>query len=146
MATAEYVLGSLSDMDRYVRMMSAATGVDAIVNAVNDYLSGWSKMRIENLQRVDGGWGPFDDRQQQTALSTLADVSRLCDSVRRQYVALREVGIEPTPELLELDLFLFFARQIIEDRVPVKSQTQAGALSRGGRMQRMDSRSLEGRF
>ena len=122
MATTEYVLNSLTDMDRYVRLMAAAPGAEGIVNAVSGYLAGWSKDRIRNLQKVDGGWGPFDERLQPAPIHGLADVPRICDSVRKQCLALKEAGIAPTPELLELDLFLFFARQVVEDRGPVKSR------------------------
>ena len=140
MATAEYVLGSRTDMDRYVRLMTAANGAKGIVNVVSGYLAGWSTDRIENLQRVDGGWGPFDDCQQPVQLSTVADVSRICDSVRGQCVALKEAGIAPTPEFLELDLFLFFARQVIEDHVPARSRSYTAPANDGGYKHWSDSR------
>ena len=122
MATTEYVLDSLTDMDRYVRLMTADTGADGIVKAVSAYLASWSKDRIQNLQKVDGGWAPFDEHQRPAPLHGVADIPRICDSVRAQRVALKEAGIGLTPEFLELDLFLFFARQVVEDHEAVRSR------------------------
>lgn len=115
MATTESVLHALAEMDRYVERMAAATGSAEIVDAVGEYLAGWSKERIHNLQKTDAGWAPFDDRQQPVPVYSVADVLRISHAVRSQCVALKESGIVPAPELLELDLFLFLARQIMED-------------------------------
>lgn len=128
MATTEYVLHSLTEMDRFVRLMAAATGTAGIVDAVSEYLAGWSKERILNLQKTDAGWAPFDDRQQPVPVYGVADVLQICHSVRSQCIALKESGIEPAPELLELDLFLFFARQIMDDRDPASSRSYADVL------------------
>ena len=78
------VLSGLTDMDPYVRLIAAATGPGEIVNAVNDYLAGWSEDQIRNLQKIDGGWGPFDERQRPARLCGVADVPRICDSVHRR--------------------------------------------------------------
>ncbi|MGH9578403.1 MAG: hypothetical protein ACRD3R_13265, partial [Terriglobales bacterium] len=147
MATTECDLDSLTaltDMDRHVRLMTAATGPEGILNAVNDYLAGWSVDRIRNLQKIDGGWGPFDERQQPAQLCEVADVPRIGDSVRRQCVALKEAGIAPTPELLELDLFFFFARQVVEDHEEVRSRVHTAARRNGDNRRRSD-RQLAGR-
>ena len=122
MATTEYVLDSLTDMDRYLRLMTADSGAAGIVNAVSAYLASWTNDRIRNLQKVDGGWAPFDEHQRPTPLHGVADIPRICDSVRAQCVALKKAGIGPTPEFLELDLFLFFARQMVEDHEAVRSR------------------------
>ena len=137
MATTEYVLHSLSEMDRFVRSMAAASGTVGIVDAVREYLAGWSKERILNIQKTDAGWAPFDDRQQPVPVYAAADVLQICHSVRSQCIALKESGTVPAPELLELDLFLFFARQIIEDRDPAFSRTYADVFRSGkGRRQK----------
>lgn len=128
MATTERVLHSLAEMDRYVRLMAASKGSADVVDAVALYLAGWSRDRILSLQKTDAGWAPFDDRQQPVPVYAAADILRICHSVRSQCVALKDSGIVPAPELLELDLFLFFARQIIEDRDPACSRTCANAL------------------
>ena len=122
MAITECALGSLTDMDRCARLMKAATGAAGIVNAVSEYLAGWTRERVLNIQKVDGGWSPFDERQQPVPVHGVDDVLRICNSVRGQCVALKESGIAPTPELLELNQFLFFARQVVEDHEPVRSR------------------------
>ena len=129
MATTEYVLDSLTEMDRCVRLMAAATGSAGIVDAVSEYLAGWSKERILSVQKVDAGWAPFDERQQPGPVYGVVDVLQICDSVRSQCIALKESGIALTPELLELDLFFFFARQVVEDHEPASSRTSAAGPS-----------------
>ncbi len=74
MATNEYLLSSLIDMDRYIRQMAAASEAGEIADAVSSYLGDWSNERIRNLQKVDGGWGPFDEQQRVEPLRGLADV------------------------------------------------------------------------
>jgi hypothetical protein len=138
MATTEYVLDSLAEMDRFVRLMAAASGAAGIVDAVSEYLAGWSTARVLSLQKIDAGWAPFDDRQQPVPVYGALDVLQICDSVRSQCIALKESGITLTPELLELDLFFFFARQIVEDHEPAVCRTYAAAVlhsRHGGRRQ-----------
>ena len=129
MATTEYVLGSLTEMDRFVRLMAAASGAAGIVAAVNEYLAGWSKERVLSLQKIDAGWAPFDDRQQPVPVHGAVDVLQICDSVRSQCIDLKESGIALAPELLELDLFFFFVRQIVEDHEPAVSRAYAAVLA-----------------
>ena len=137
MATTEYVLDSLTEMDRFVRLMAAASGAEGIVDAVSGYLAGWSKERILNLQKIDAGWAPFDDRQQPVPVYGAFDVLQICDAVHSQCIALKESGITLAPELLELDLFFFFARQIVEDHEPAVCRAHAAVLAsrHGGRRQ-----------
>ena len=129
MATTEYVLDSLTEMDRFVRLMAVASGADGIVEAVSGYLAGWSKERILNLQKIDAGWAPFDDRQQPVPVYRAIDVLQICDSVHDQCTALKESGIALAPELLELDLFFFFARQVVEDHEPAVSRAYDAILA-----------------
>ena len=128
MATTEYVLGSLTDMDRFVSRMAAATGVAGIVVAVSEYLADWSQERVLSIQKIDAGWAPFDDRQQPVPVYGAVDLLQICESVRSQCVALKDSGITLTPELLELDLFFFFVRQIVEDHGSAASRPYAGVL------------------
>ena len=83
MATNDYVLDSLKQLDRYVRLMGAAATT-------------------------------FDDNQQPAPIHDAEDVRRICISVRNQCVALRAASLTLTPELLELDLFFFFANMSVE--------------------------------
>ena len=109
MGTAEYVLGSASEMDRFVCLLAGAREASDVVAAVRDYLAAWPSARVASVQRVDAGWAPFDENQKPTPLYRPADVHRICDAVHGQCVALRGAGVTLTPELLELDLFLFLA-------------------------------------
>jgi hypothetical protein len=131
MAIAKNVLNVFPDMNRYVRLMHAASGTDEFVTAVSAYLASWSKAKIENLQKVDGGWGPFDKNGQPTRLRTLADVAWIGDTVRRQMVALTQAGIAPNPELVELDLCLAIAKQVVEHRLAGRSREDSAAPRRG---------------
>src|SRR5271156_1305009 len=63
MATAEYVLQTLTDVEQHIEMLITVTNPGEIVRAANHYLATWSKDRIENLQKIDGGWGPFDSQK-----------------------------------------------------------------------------------
>ena len=148
MATTEYVLHSLTEMDRFVRLMAAATGTAGIVDAVSEYLAGWSKERILNLQKIDAGWAPFDDRQQPVPVYGAVDALQICDSVRGQCIALKEAGITLAPELLELDLFFFLVRQIVEDHEPAVSRAYAAVLAsrHGARRQPSGSPVVGSRF
>jgi hypothetical protein len=127
MAISENSLDSFPGINRYASLIDAASEAKDLVNAVSEYLASWPKEKIENLQRVDGGWGPFDKYGQPTRLRTVADVSWIGDTVRRQLVALKEAGIALNPELVELDLFFSIAKQVAEDRIPISSRKHSGA-------------------
>jgi len=148
MATTEYVLDSLAEMDRFVGLMATATGADGIVAAINEYLAGWTRERVRGLQRIDAGWAPFDERQRPVPVHGAVDALQICDSVRGQCIALKESGITLAPELLELDLFFFFVRQIIEDHEPAASRAYAAVLRPrpGGRHQPSGSQGVGSRF
>jgi len=103
-------------INRYLGVMRTASNPEGFVNAVSEYLASWPKQKIKRLQRDDGGWGPFDVYGRSTQLRTVADVTRVGDAVRGQLVALKEIGVEPYPELVELDLFFFIAKQVAQDR------------------------------
>jgi len=106
MNTAGDGFDPLEDPDRYVRILAGARGASDVVAAVRDYLDAWPRERIANIQRVDGGWAPFDANQQPTPLYRSADVHKICDSVHGQCASLRGADVEPSAELLELDIYL----------------------------------------
>ena len=112
MSTAENVLNSLADFEHHVRSLSAAVGAGQIVEAVGRYLESWSIDRIESLQKIDGGWGAFDNNQRPEPIDSLADIARLSDALSNHCHALKEAQLEPTPELLELNLYFSLARQV----------------------------------
>jgi hypothetical protein len=109
MNTAGHGFDPLQDSDRYVRILAGARGPSDVVAAVRDYLSAWPKDRISNMQRVDGGWAPFDANQQPAPLYRSVDVHKICDSVHSQCASLQAAGVEPSAELLELDGYLCLA-------------------------------------
>jgi len=109
MNTAGHSFDPLEDPDRHVRILAGARGASDVVAAVRDYLAAWPEKRIANMQRVDGGWAPFDTNLQPTPLYQSADVQEICNSVHGQCASLRGAGVEPSAELLELDMYLCLA-------------------------------------
>lgn len=105
METAQYVSESRADSTTRREMQEAARRAEHAVNVAGAYLSGWSKDRIWNLQKIDGGWGPFDSAGHPEPMYAVEDITRISKVVHRQHLALIEAGIEPTPELIELDFF-----------------------------------------
>lgn len=135
MATNDYVLESLNQLDRYVRLMGAVPTIGGVVDVVRTYLAEWPRSRVLRLQSMDAGWAPFDDNQQALPIDDADDVRRVFASVRNQCAALRAAGLTLTPELLELDLFFFFANEsmavhgpdYMNMRPPVPAQPGRGA-------------------
>lgn len=119
MATNDYVLESLTQLDRYVRLMGAVPTIDGVVDVVRIYLTQWPRARVLRLQSMDAGWAPFDDNQQVVPIEDADDVRRIFVSVRNQCAALRSAGLTLSPELLELDLFFFFANESMGVHEPV---------------------------
>jgi hypothetical protein len=109
METARRALDPVDDSGHYACLLARAEGSSEIVAAVRDYLAAWSRPHIVNLQRVDGGWAPFDDHQQPLPVYRAADVQKIRDAVHAQCASLRGAGVAASHELLELDLFLALA-------------------------------------
>jgi hypothetical protein len=120
MATTEYVLETLTDIRRHVKLLTAATRVPEILGATRNYLASWSRARVENLQMVDGGWGPFDYHQRPEPMHGVADIILKSNALSRHRSALKAAGIEATPEFLELDLYFALAKQAVESLTSVK--------------------------
>jgi hypothetical protein len=115
MAAAERVLVSLTDVARHVKLLTAAAGIAEIVGATRGYLASWPKVRIENLQKIDGGWGTFDSRLRPEPIRGVADIGRKADALSRHCSELKAAGIDATPELLELELYFVLAKQRLEN-------------------------------
>ena len=109
MNTARQAFDPLEDAGHFAGLLAGAQGASDVVAAVRDYLAAWPQARIANIQRLDGGWAPFDARQQPILLHRPTDVHRICDAVHAQCASLRAADVTPAPELLELDLFLSLA-------------------------------------
>jgi len=133
MAITENILDFIPSIDRYVSLIRAATDAEDLVNAVREYLASWSERKIGNLQRIDGGWGPFDRYGQVVRLRTVADVSRIGETVRRQIVALKAVEIALNPEIVELDRFFSIAREVADERAAISARKYAATPGWGDR-------------
>lgn len=142
MATREDVLQALADVEHHVRLLTGATRPDEITQAAGDYLATWSKERIENLQKIDGGWGPFDTRQRQAAIHDLGHIARISDVLSNHCRALKDAGIEPTPELLELDLYFVLAKQMAENVIASGARFGSGTSRSTGYRHWSDSDAL----
>lgn len=114
MASSGDVCESLTILDRYVKLMGMAATIGGVIEVVRTYLGAWSSARVVNLQLMDAGWAPFDDDQRPSPFEDAEDVFRVGASIHDQCTALRTAGLSLTPELLELDLFFFFAKESIE--------------------------------
>ena len=121
MATTDDTLDALSEMDRFVRLMAVASGTDGVVAVVRAYLAGWSKRRVRRLQATDAGWAPFDEYQQPFTISSVTDVRQIGGAVRIRCRELRASDIAIAPELLEIDLFFFFAEESLAGYEPARS-------------------------
>lgn len=111
MLAAENNIGALLEMDRFVRLMGIAPATTEVVVVVRAYLASWSKERVIRLQTTDAGWVPFDEYQRPFPVFGAKDVRQIRGSIRIRCRELEASGIKIAPELLELDLFLFFANE-----------------------------------
>lgn len=109
MHTVDTVFAAPATADRFVCRIAGARKVPEVVGAVRDYLAAWPAEQIAHVQKVDAGWAPFDENQNPLPVSRPVDLRSICETVHGQCAALRSAGVSLAPELLELDLFLFFA-------------------------------------
>lgn len=129
MAMTDDTLDALSEMDRLVRLMAVAPGPAAVVAAVGAYLSGWPSERVRCLQATDAGWAPFDDLQQPFEVSNVSDVRKIAGALRIRCRELSASDTKISPELLELDLFFFFAEESLAVFEPARSRTPGRIMS-----------------
>jgi hypothetical protein len=128
MVTTDDRLDALSEMDRFVRLMALASGSAGVVTVVRAYLESWSKERILRLQAADAGWAPFDEFQRPFPVFRVDDVRQLGGSVRIRCRELGASGLRIAPELLELDLFFFFADESLAVHEPARSRVPVRAM------------------
>jgi hypothetical protein len=126
MATAEKVLQTLSAVEHHLARLTAAAGADEIVLAARDYLASWPRERIEELQKVDGGWGTFDSQGRPESICDLGHIARISNVLSNHCVALKDAGIEPTLEMLELDLYFAVAKQMADNVVACRARFRTG--------------------
>ena len=118
MATVDYVLDTYIDVEHHLKLLTGATRVNEVIGLATSYLAGWSEDRITNLRKIDGGWGPFNYQGRPEPIRGVADFARISGALSRHCLALEEGGINPTPELLELELFFAIAKLSAETFLP----------------------------
>ncbi|MGH8708283.1 MAG: hypothetical protein ACREVD_09520 [Burkholderiales bacterium] len=109
MRTTQYAFAAAARPDRFVCLVANAREAGEVIGAVRAYLEAWPADKVASVQKVDAGWAPFDESRRPTPLYRAADLREICGTVHGQCAALRSAGLALAPELLELDLFLFFA-------------------------------------
>lgn len=112
--TSEYVPSEPIRVNFHIKRIAGAQGISSVIQAVQDYLGSWSKERIANLQKMDGGWGPFDRRQRPIKVSGAGAVRCTRDAIHRHCIALHEAGMPLTPELVELNEFFRVTGELID--------------------------------
>lgn len=127
MANAENNIDTLLESDRFVRLMAAASRPSEIAAVVRAYLASWSEDRIVRLQSAHAGWVPFDEYQQPFPVASVGNVRQIRSSVRIRCRELVASGRRIEPELVELDLFLYFANESIDAHQPEHSHTADAA-------------------
>lgn len=118
MATAEYLPESLEEMDRFLLLMGRATRSAELIDTLRAYLSGWPAARVARVQRIDAGWAPFDDNQQPIPIVGRLDVRQIHAALHDQVESLKQSGVPPSAEILELELVFFFADFLLDDLDP----------------------------
>lgn len=112
---------------RSLEIIAAAEAPAAVLRALQSYIDAWPRERIESLQKVDGGWAPFDWNQRPLRVNGIQDVRRIRDAIHSQSGYLREAGITLTPELTELDEFFCVAIEKAESLGQISVQTRSPA-------------------
>ena len=99
---------------RHLNSIAAAEAPAKVIDAIQGYLNAWPKERVRNLQKVDGGWAPFDEGQSPSRISDDRDLRHIRDAIHRQCLTLREARLPLTAELMELDEVLCIATLLVE--------------------------------
>jgi hypothetical protein len=135
MAAADTNIDALLAMDRFVRLMGVASSTAEVIAVVRAFLESRSKERVIRIQMTDAGWLPFDEYQQPFPIFSADDVWQIRGSVRIRCRELEASGMKIAPELLEIDLFFFFATESLAvhegrcaSRAPAEA-LQSGTLS-----------------
>lgn len=116
-----------SKLLHFLELVTAAETPAAVLRAVQSYLNAWPKERVEAVQKIDGGWAPFDWNRQPLRVNGLRDLCRIRDAVHRHCIFLSDAGMATTPELTELDEFFCAAIDKAEKtkQAALQAHTQA---------------------
>ena len=93
----------------FLERVAAAEEPLAVLEVTQDYLRAWPRERVANLQRIDGGWAPFDSDRNPLPMSTVGRLELFQQAVHRQCLALSQANLRLTPEIMELDEMLTIA-------------------------------------
>jgi len=107
-------LRNTTQLFKFLELLASSETLNEVLQTVQNYLNAWDRERISDLQKVDGGWAPFDWSQAPLQITSIVRLQRFRDAVRRQCHALKQAGLQPTPEIIELDEFLFIAVQLAD--------------------------------
>ncbi len=118
---------SASKLPRYLDLVAAAESPAEVLRAVQSYLNAWAKERIESVQKIDGGWAPFDRDQKPLRVNGVRDLRRIRDAIHRHCIFLSDAGMAPTQELRELDEFFCAATEMAENAEPAAPQMRMRA-------------------
>jgi hypothetical protein len=116
-----------SKLPHYLDLVEAAEAPAAILRAVQSYLNAWPKERVDAVQKIDGGWAPFDWNGQPLRVNGVRDLRRIRDVIHSHCKFLRAAGMASTPDLNELDEFFCAATEKAEnvERPVPQARTQA---------------------
>ncbi len=129
MAPKDDDLNAFLEMDRFVKLMAAASGPSSIVDVARAYLASWSIERIIRVQATDAGWVPFDEFQQPYPIADTSDLRQIAGSIRIRFRELRASDLKIAPELLELDLFFFIVNENLEVHEPGYDDSGIGEIA-----------------
>lgn len=95
----------------FVERFAAEEEPFAVLKAIQEYMLDWPKERVADLQKIDGGWAPFDREQNPLPIPTLGRLALFQEAVHRQCLALSQANLKLTAEIMELDEMLSIAIQ-----------------------------------
>lgn len=119
--------------DQFVCLLAGAREHQDVIAVARDYLAAWPPELIARVQKVDAGWAPFDENQKPLPVHQPGDLREIYAAVHGQCSALRGAGLAVAPELLELDLFLYFAYARLTELEPDAGAARGAAVLRSYR-------------
>jgi hypothetical protein len=90
-------LRNTTQLFKFLELLASSETLNEVLQTVQNYLNAWDRERISDLQNT-----------------SIVRLQRFRDAVRRQCHALKQAGLQPTPEIIELDEFLFIAVQLAD--------------------------------
>lgn len=101
--------------DELLCRLAQAREPEDVIAIVREYLCRWPAERVARLQCLDAGWAPFDGSQKPLPIHHPVDVRRMHGYVHGQCIALRDAGLDVTPDLQGLERFLYLSSLRLAD-------------------------------